>query len=65
MDLAKVIYELHEELEHLNAAIISLERLQEAAQRGRSSDVLGEMDKPNRGRRRRKSDLKADEAHVE
>lgn len=42
MDLAKVLQQLHEELENLDAAISSLERLQEASKhRGKDQEWLG------------------------
>ncbi len=44
MDLAKVLQQLHEELENLNAAILSLERLQESGKnRGKDSTWIGEI----------------------
>jgi hypothetical protein len=44
MDLAKVLQQLHEELENLNAAILSLERLQESGKsRGKDSAWMGEI----------------------
>ncbi len=44
MDLAKVLQELHEELENLNAAILSLERLEESGRRrGRPPALLAEL----------------------
>ena len=55
MDLAKVLHQLHEELENLNAAILSLERLQETNKnRGQQTEWLEQMEKPARGRRKRK-----------
>ena len=65
MDLSKVLQQLHEELANLNAAILSLERLQEAGtHRGKESEWLEEMQKPARKGRKRKPDskTKADEA---
>jgi hypothetical protein len=63
MDLAKVLKELHEELENLDAAISSLERLQEAGQRrGRSADWLDQVNPkispPKSKRRGRPKDSK-------
>jgi hypothetical protein len=44
MDLAKVLQQLHLELENLNAAIASLERLQEAGKhRGKEAEWLGDI----------------------
>jgi hypothetical protein len=44
MDLAKVLQQLHEELENLNAAISSLERLQEAGKhRTKATEWLGDI----------------------
>jgi len=44
MDLAKVLQQLHEELENLNAAILSLERLQESGKnRDKDSSWMGEI----------------------
>ena len=41
MDLGRVLQQLHEELENLNAAILSLERLQETGRRrGRPPNLL-------------------------
>ncbi len=55
MDLAKVLQQLHEELENLDAAIVSLERLQEAGKHRRiSEDWLEGVEKPARPRRKRK-----------
>lgn len=63
MDLSKVLQQLHEELANLNAAILSLERLQEAGKhRGKESTWLEEMEKPARKARKRKGD---DEATME
>jgi hypothetical protein len=56
MDLPKVLRDLHEELENLNAAIASLERLQEAGKhRGRSSEWLADVNPSSRVTPRRKS----------
>ena len=44
MDLSKVLEQLRKELEHLNAAIHSLERLQEkVARRGRPPKLLSAL----------------------
>jgi len=43
MDLAKVLQQLHEELENLNAAISSLERLQEAGKDRGKEPWLGDI----------------------
>lgn len=49
MDLAKVLDQLHEELENVNAAIMSLERLQIGGRRrGRPPVWLAEATKPAR-----------------
>jgi hypothetical protein len=46
MDLARVLSELHEELDNLDAAILSLERLQqEGRRRGRPPKILAEIKK--------------------
>ena len=50
MDLPKVLRDLHEELANLNAAIASLERLQEAGKhRGRPAEWLAFRRLPARG----------------
>jgi hypothetical protein len=56
MDLSKVLEQLRRELLHLDAAILSLERLQaKAARRGRPPKLLQELRKthttPGTGRR--------------
>ncbi|MBZ5617213.1 MAG: hypothetical protein LAQ69_00575 [Acidobacteriia bacterium] len=62
MDLAKILQELREELENLNAAISSLERLEEAGKRRGSEPEWLEEIQPPRGRRKRKADSeKSDE----
>ena len=55
MDLGKVLQQLHEELDNLNAAIASLERLQEAGrQRSKDQEWIGNMAGAARpGRKRR------------
>jgi hypothetical protein len=46
MDLYKVLSQLHEELDRLNAAILSLERLQqENRRRGHTPKVVSEVTK--------------------
>jgi hypothetical protein len=56
MDLPKVLRDLHEELANLNAAIASLERLQEAGDsRRRSSEWLANVNAAGHVTRRRKS----------
>ena len=60
MDLAKVLQQLHEELENLNAAISSLERLQEAGKhRGKEPGWLGEIPDPVTGEKKRKGKAKS------
>jgi hypothetical protein len=52
MDLSKVLAELRAELENLDAAILSLERLQqESRRRGRPPKVLAEVTKASRAAR--------------
>ena len=59
MDLPKVLRDLHEELANLNAAIASLERLQEAGKhRGRPAEWLADVNPSGRVSRRRKSEPK-------
>ena len=49
MDIAKVLEELRRELEHLDAAILSLERLQEkSVKRGRPPKLLSQLRRPGR-----------------
>ena len=49
MDLSKVLNQLREELDHLNAAILSLESLQgETRRRGRPPKALSEINKSGR-----------------
>jgi hypothetical protein len=49
MDLSKVLTELRAELENLDAAILSLERLhQEGRRRGRPPKVLADVTKASR-----------------
>ena len=54
MDLAKVLQQLHEELENLNAAISSLERLQEAGKNRGKEPWLGDLASPATAGRKRK-----------
>jgi hypothetical protein len=62
MDLAKVLQQLHEELENLNAAISSLERLQEAGKhRGKEAEWLGDLALSAPGVRKGKSRTKPKE----
>jgi len=49
MDLSKVLADLRQELENLDAAILSLERLQqEGRRRGRPPKALSELTKATR-----------------
>lgn len=49
MDLNKVLEELRRELEHLDAAILSLQRLQErVAKRGRPPKLLSQLRRTGR-----------------
>jgi hypothetical protein len=53
MDLSKVLAQLREELENLDAAILSLERLQqEGPRRGRPPKVLSNLSKAPRPARK-------------
>jgi len=55
MDLAKVLQQLHEELENLDAAILSLEKLQETnKRRGRPPAWLSEVNQRKAGKPKRK-----------
>ncbi|SPF52170.1 hypothetical protein SBA4_490002 [Candidatus Sulfopaludibacter sp. SbA4] len=55
MDLTKVLQQLHEELENLDAAILSLEKLQDTTmRRGRPSGWLAEVDRRKAGTPKRK-----------
>jgi hypothetical protein len=59
MDLEKVLQQLHEELDNLNAAISSLERLQETGKlRGKETEWLEDISTPGPAPRRRKSKAK-------
>jgi hypothetical protein len=61
MDLTKVLQQLHEELQNLNAAIVSLERLQEGTRRrGRPAEMLADLGLPARGRPRKKEAARAE-----
>jgi hypothetical protein len=54
MDLDKVLQQLHEELENLDAAIASLERLQEAGKRtADSADWVAEISQTGKKRTRK------------
>lgn len=47
MDISKVLDQLRKELEHLDAAIVSLERLQEkGVRRGRPPKATSELSRP-------------------
>ena len=62
MDLSRVVSQLREELEHLNAAILSLERLQqEGRRRGRPPKVLSEVSKASRAVRKSAGEKDAEE----
>jgi hypothetical protein len=53
MDLSKVLAQLREELENLDAAILSLERLQQdGPRRGRPPKILSNLSKAARAARR-------------
>jgi hypothetical protein len=53
MDLNKVLAQLHEELENLDAAILSLERLQhEGRRRGRPPKALSQLSRTVRAARK-------------
>lgn len=54
MDISKVLEELRRELEHLDAAILSLERLQEkVVKRGRPPKLLSQLRRTGRSTSRR------------
>ncbi|HYW44719.1 MAG TPA: hypothetical protein VE959_17790 [Bryobacteraceae bacterium] len=55
MDLAKVLQQLHEELQHLDAAILSLERLQRKNRRGRPPTLLADARAAIRGEAQEKA----------
>jgi hypothetical protein len=56
MDLSKVLAQLREELENLDAAILSLERLQqEGPRRGRPPKALSHLSKAARAARKENS----------
>jgi hypothetical protein len=60
MDLAKVLQQLHEELNALNAAILSLERLNQGGRRrGRPPEWLAALRK-EKPKKKRKSATPAD-----
>jgi hypothetical protein len=57
MDLSKVLAQLREELENLDAAILSLERLQQdGPRRGRPPKVLSNLSKAARAARKGNED---------
>ena len=63
MDLAKVLLQLHEELANLNAAILSLERLQEGGRRrGRPPAWLADVKKAERSARRHRAQVEVQAA---
>jgi ATP/maltotriose-dependent transcriptional regulator MalT len=63
MDLAKVLIELHEELANLDAAILSLERLQEGGRRrGRPPAWLAEVKKTERTVRKHRGQVEGQAA---
>ena len=60
MDLAHVLQQLHEELENLDAAILSLEKLQRSGKRrGRPPAWLAEVNQPKAARPQRQPGAKA------
>ena len=60
MDIVKVLEELRRELEHLDAAILSLERLQEkSVKRGRPPKLLSQLRRPRSTTRRSGGDHRA------
>lgn len=60
MDLSKVLAELRMELENLNAAIVSLERLQqEGRRRGRPPKILSQLSKTSEQRKEEPEDEEA------
>ena len=62
MDLSKVLAQLRTELENLDAAILSLERLQqEGRRRGRPPKALSEVTKASRTIRRESATEEPDE----
>ena len=55
MDLAKLLRQLHEELENLDAAILSLEKVQESGdRRGTKPAWMTEVDPQKTGKPKRK-----------
>ena len=66
MDLNKVLAQLREELENLDAAILSLERLQqEGRRRGRPPKILANLSKGTRTAHKEPDKESADEPIVE
>ncbi len=64
MDLTKVLQQLHEELDNLNTAILTLERLQESGRRrGRPPALLSGLALPARGSAKGKTPSKT-ESHA-
>jgi hypothetical protein len=62
MDLAKVLQQLHEELENLDAAIGSLQKVQESGKRrGRPPAWLAQVDLQKAGKPKRKPGRKEPE----
>ena len=60
MDLTKVIRQLYEEMENLDAAILSLEKLQETGKRhGKTPEWLADVDPPEAAKPKRKPGGKA------
>jgi hypothetical protein len=63
MDLYKVLAQLHEELDRLNAAILSLERLQqEGRRRGRPPKVISELTKASQAARKAEAERATEES---
>ena len=62
MDLSKVLAQLRQELQNLDAAILSLERLQqEGSRRGRPPKALSEVTKSSRARKGEEDEPTAEE----
>jgi hypothetical protein len=58
MDLAKVLQQLHEELEALNAAILSLERLNQGGRRrGRPPEWLAALKRESKPKKKKSAHL--------
>jgi hypothetical protein len=63
MDLTKVLHQLHEELDILNAAILSLERLQDSGRRrGRPPAILAELRAAARGGTAKRKEAKTEDS---